>query len=222
MSPSLTSNSSNKRIRLKKPMFSLMSIPNKYCTGQCLSLITKTSLILTHNSFQSITISNMLCQSLVSSLSLPLIICSSRIVAKHPNWLVPPQTNEFFCTRTLQVKQNYGKGGRLEAKRLVGLRLARGYSGTVCLCFILYWEAGAVIWKCWLNCIDTNICQGNPQYSHQTVQNLSAEERISISIWLKKTWKCSITVMFGMNNDILIALILVRAVIFLKIVTTVI
>ena len=116
MSPSLTSNSSNKRIRLKKPMFSLMSIPNKYCTGQWLSLITKTSLILTHNSFQSITISNMSCQSLVSSLSLPLIICSSRIVAKHPNWLVPPQTNEFFCTRTLQVKQNYGKGGGLRPK----------------------------------------------------------------------------------------------------------
>ena len=32
--------------------------------------------------------------------------------------------------------------------------------------------------------------------------------------WLKKTWKCSITVMFGMNNDILIALIFVWAVIF--------
>ena len=202
-------------------MFSLMSIPNKYCTGQCLSLITKTSLILTHNSSQSITISNMSCQSLVSSSSLPLIICSSSWnVAKHANWLVPSETNEFFCTRTLYksnriMVRGEGRGksrgqkvGRIE----VGERLP--WDSLFVFYFVLRIEAGAVIWKCWLNSIDTNICQGSPQYSHQTVQNLSAEKRISISIWLKKTWKCSITVMFGMNNDILIALIFLGAVIF--------
>lgn len=38
--------------------------------------------------------------------------------------------------------------------------------------------------------------------------------RFSFHFWLKKTRKCSITVMFGMNNDILIALIFLWAVIF--------